>query len=256
MPQRALTIDPASSDLTVAINTNGIVPTAATDLNLNFFFGTEQLSIPVTISNLGPSTAKGSVTLTLSLLAAPPYAPTMNIQSFYSAPVKINLAPNTSTSTKTLPALNVTMPTNATASVLYYLQVQISSTAITDPNHRNNTATTARAFNFVGTPTYGSLFNGTTKATVGKTTTVIGNTFFNFVRDTLNGVSALQLKTGSKTTDVNDPQSFLKGFEGSHPYAYMDGSGNPTIGVGINLTPLDTATGANTPLANSARRDG
>ena len=63
----SLTINPANVDLKVSVNAAAIVPVLATDLNMSFFFGTEQVRIPVTFGNGGPDTAKGNVTLKLVL---------------------------------------------------------------------------------------------------------------------------------------------------------------------------------------------
>ena len=62
-----LTINPAKVDLQVSVNGNGIVPKLATDLNLSFFFGMEQVNVPVTFGNGGPDVLKGTVMLTLYL---------------------------------------------------------------------------------------------------------------------------------------------------------------------------------------------
>jgi GH24 family phage-related lysozyme (muramidase) len=244
--------------LAVAINTRGIVPTTATGLNLNFLFGTEQLSVPVTIFNEAPFTTEGAVTVTLSLLADPTN-PAKNLPSFYSKQVNIDLDAYTSTSTKTLPALNVAMPKNATPGVKYDLQVQISSTTIAGLNVTDDTATTTRAFEFVGTPTPYVAATNTTPAIPGQgaqpffwsnpATRPQGyagyHSYFQMIQDTLNGPKSWQAAANVTVPlhpTTTQPNTIIEAFicygESTSVGSYNDSRGIPTIGIGMNLKTL------------------
>jgi len=266
-----LKINAANSDLAVTIDTDHVVPSAATDLNLSFFFGKEQLSVPVTISNLGPSPANGAVTVTLSLYAAPPYAPAMSVMSFYSTQVKINLAANASTTAKTLPPLIVNVPTGAKPGINYDLQVQISSSAIKDPDLSNNTASTARTFEFVGTPTpptndpnhpggAKSAFYALPKS--GKLPKG-EKTLFQMIRDTLNSswVPAVTNATVPENPSTTQPQTVTEAFifqnenaGRDYLYAYTTkADSNPTIGIGINLNSVAATSAVGIAFATDVR---
>jgi GH24 family phage-related lysozyme (muramidase) len=154
-----------SADLAASVNADGVVPNPATNLNLSFFFGSEKLNVPVTITNRGNAPASGQATVSLYL------SPTQTLNAttqvlLGSANVTLNnLAANGGhqtftfgvTRTPNMPA--VTIPSNsaklnnATNHNMYYLVAKVSSTAITDSNPNNNVGATSRTFEYVGTPT-------------------------------------------------------------------------------------------------------
>jgi hypothetical protein len=148
----SIKIDAASSDLAVAIDSALIAAASPASPILPSIAGNEELIVPVTITNLGPSAADGPVTLNFSLVA--PGEASLALNSFT---VKIDLATGASTSPAALPPREIKLKPDVSAVLAagltvggaYQIRVQLSSTTISDPNSTNNTDTTAGAYNVV-----------------------------------------------------------------------------------------------------------
>src|SRR5690606_41166092 len=54
-------------DLTPSVDANKVVPTAAKDLNLNFFYGGEKMTVPVVVRNIGRTVSSGDARISLYL---------------------------------------------------------------------------------------------------------------------------------------------------------------------------------------------
>jgi GH24 family phage-related lysozyme (muramidase) len=206
-----ITVDSNTADLTASVNADKIVPAKATDLNLNFLFGTEKVNVPVVVTNIGGAVAKGAATVSLYLSTTSDLSGTKFLLG--SKSVTLNLASQASQTVNFSDAV----PTSLKAGQQYYFVAKVSSTQIKEFTTANNTGHTSRTFEFVGTPKSNpSVFSG--------------STFFNFVRDTINGKAVTPANV-----NVSDAFSFIRFFEGDLPYAYLDSKNIPTIGVGINL---------------------
>jgi hypothetical protein len=229
-------VQPKRTDLSVSLDTAHVVPTDAPDLNLLEFFGTEKVTVPVLIKNLGPGIGKGTATITVSLSTTPDLKST---QKLGQVSQQIDLAPGAST--EPIP-IDVTIPSTLEAGQKYYVVAKLTSTIQeTDDNggdDANNVQAPKPPFEFVGTPTkFADVFTS--------------GTYFNFIRDTLkaaNGqgqwavqIQAAKQKPPITINDLNDGMAFVKVFEGDKLYAYNDSAQPPnaTIGVGINLATID-----------------
>ena len=180
---------PPVVNLTSSITTNRVVPTQATDLNLYQFFGNEEVNVPIVVTNTGTAATKVSVKVQLFLSGAPPLASLtpLDLQDDDASPG------GRCGASATIPVNNAVVPTSLIAGDPYYITAQVSYTDLTRANAKypNSTATSSRTFEFLGTPTntpkqpFANLFE------TSKTNPTAGKTYFNIVRDTLNGTSAL-----------------------------------------------------------------
>ena len=194
-------------------NHDGIVPTAASDLNLNFLLGNESVNVPVVVQNVGASTAQGNATVALYLSTTTTPGTAQPIATKTAA---LSLV----TGGKQIVNFSVAIPSSLTAGQKYYFIAKVSSTNIAEDKLDNNTAPTSRSYEFVGTPSANP--------------TIFSNgTFFGFVRDTLQGKKI----TPAGVNDANIA-SFIRNNEGDHPYAYLDSEDIPTIRGGINLNTI------------------
>jgi hypothetical protein len=227
----------ASADLAASVNYTTVVPTAATDLNLYFLFGTEKVTVPVTVANVGSSTVSGTATVSLYLSTTPNLAGSPALLG--SQNVSLNLAPNS----QKVVNFNATIPSTLTAGKSYYLVAKVSSSTIQDPNPANNVGATARPFEFVGTPHANpAFFSGQTLGTGYKN-------FYQFLRDTLTGNWVIP-----NATTASNATSFIQHFEGPSLSVYTTSSDpNPTVGYGINLNALSPTSSVATALANDVR---
>jgi GH24 family phage-related lysozyme (muramidase) len=202
------------ADLVASINAGRVVPDAAKDLNLNFFFGGERLSVPVVVQNIGGANATGSARVSLYLSTTPSLSGTSRL--LHTRDVTLNLAAGA----KQTVTMTKLIPTDLVAGQRYYLVARITS-SIREITTSNNDGATSRGFQYVGNPA--------------SNPTVFSNgTFFTFVRNALKNTPALP------STIVRDSfTSFLKHFEGAKQYAYLDSKKIPTIGVGINLNTVN-----------------
>jgi GH24 family phage-related lysozyme (muramidase) len=236
-PRRQMTVTSNSVDLTPTVNT--ITPTSATDLNLFFFFGTEKVTVPVTIQNLGPGTANGTVNLSLVLATTadgtgnPISLPiTLGKKTVTQYPVQLkSLAPSTGQQIK----CNVTIPKTAIVgdATEYYVVATVSlpkGSNMTDTDTSNNTAHSTRTFEFVGTPTpaFAKVFNHDSPASA------INKPNFGFY-GYMQGVLSTPQSHFDFGAVMNDGPQFTSQFEGLYLWPYLDSKDIPTVGYGINL---------------------
>ena len=121
----------------------------------------------------------------------------------------------------------------------YYFVAKITSPTIVESDDQNgmdanNVNATPRTFEFLGTP-------------ADNPRVFRDGTYFQFVRDTLNGDKVEEVQN----VDVTNMKKFITAFEGEILYPYRDQKGIPTIGVGINLKTL--ASDVKADLAQSVR---
>lgn len=216
-------IEVGSFDLKASVDADHVVPTAAADLNLNHVFGGEQVTMPVTLGNLGPCDAAESATIQLSLSETKQFDQSRVLTPPQS--ISVNIHAN---GTQVVP-VTVTVPTSGlTAGKQYYLVAKVVSSqketdALGGPADANNVAATDRTFEFVGTPK-------------GNPTVFSGGLYYAFLRDLANQSWAINHQ--GRDFDQGSAQDFIVAFETSgknYPYPYKDGKGIPTIGIGINL---------------------
>lgn len=252
--QRTLTIKPGAVDLTASVNGGAITPTAATDLNLSFFFGTETVQIPVTIQNLGPNTASGAVTLKLVLSTTPdgegsPIA-------LASKPVTLK---NLASGGQQVVTVQETIPSTAKAGTSYYVVATVAlpaNSTMTDTNPNNNTGATSTTFEFVGTP---SKTGAASYFWTGKNVPKGYLSLFEFIRNTLYGTRAPAVT--NSVVAANPPASQAQnmteefifqnenaGKDYLYPYT-TSGDSNPTLGIGINLNSVSAASSVGSALA-------
>jgi len=217
-------------DLSATLDAYDVVPTKATDLHLNSFFGTESLTVPVMIQNVGTVAATGTGSVALYLSSTP----TIDTSSVLlkSMAVKINLQPGTG-QTQTQNIVATIAGTRLVAGSNYYLIARLTDNLKEVDNvggvDLNNVAPTATTFEFLGTPKYALPFSN--------------GYYFRVVRDVLSAQtpftnSSLQQKQAG--ADPTDDGQFITAFEHPVAHAYLDSGGVPTIGIGLNLR---TATG-------------
>jgi GH24 family phage-related lysozyme (muramidase) len=203
------------ADLVATINSSRVVPDAAKDLNLAFFFGGERLSVPVVVQNIGGATATGPARVSLYLSTTPSLTSTSRL--LHTRDVTLNLA----FGAKQTVTMTKSVPSDLVAGKKYYLVARVTSSSIVESNTGNNVGATSRGFQFVGTPK--------------SNPTVFSNgTFFTFARNALKNTPALP-----STIVRDDFTSFIKHFEGAKQFAYLDTKKIPTIGVGINLNTVN-----------------
>lgn len=208
--------------LDVTVNSGSVVPTLATDLNLLQFYGGEKVNIPTTLVNRGPTTASGSVTVTIYLSTTQTLTGTP--VSLGQSTVSVNLGPNATQ----LVTLKTTVPaTGLTAGTQYWIIAKMTTSIHTLASYRSSD----RQFEFVGTPKYTAPFQPNASGQV---------LYFNFIRDTFDNNFVVTKQ--NPNAQFNDAKSFIGAFEGDLPYPYMDKAATPnipTLGVGINLTTYD-----------------
>jgi len=230
----ALALESSPPDLRVHVDAAHVVPSQATDLNLYQFFGGETINVPVTVTNKGTGAANGTVQVDLYL------SKTQEIPD--SDPIDTMKQPVQDLTSTSEPVnfdfKNVKIPDlpEDTESEFadYYLVAEVSSPDIpqTDDAAQNDSNASAEPFDYLGVPTYTTVFTGPDEV------------YFDFIRDTLNASNgeaqwAVQKQDG-RVKDLSDGMAFVKAFETDIRYPYLDPKGIPTIGVGINLTEIET----------------
>ena len=221
-------------DLSVSIDNAKITPTQATDLHLNQFYGGESLRIPVKIDNLGSILANGQVTLQLALSTTP------DMKGIVGTPVSQNqsiaIAPSGSNTFNV--DFNLGSTSKLTVGAKYYFVIKLTSKTIVENDavngvDTNNIAASATTYQYLGKPVDPAVFTS--------------GEYFNIVRDTLKAVNPFAYKglaqppaTGKEFTAIfespggyNDPTTLGP---------YLDSVNIPTIGIGINLTAIDSPT--------------
>ncbi len=235
-------ISTETTDINLVASLDGfkIVPTQATDLHLKQFYGGEQVTVPVTIGNDGQTEAKGQVTVELFLSTTPNLSGSITPKAFATQTTTIDLLNGKTQDVN----VTSTIPINSSALVAgnsYYFVARVTSTTIKESdanngNDANNIAAGDRQFEYMGTPSYLSVFSS--------------GTYFQFIRDTLkNDTSAATAQ--NPAVNVSDPRSFIASFEGDSLSPYLDSKNIPTIGVGLNLASLSSDMVA--PLAADVR---
>ncbi|MBX9790283.1 MAG: hypothetical protein K2Y37_15300 [Pirellulales bacterium] len=207
-------------DLDVTVTSGAVTPTLAKDLNLLHFYGGEQLTIPTVVKNYGPGTANGSATVSV-------YLSTTN--NLNGAPVllgqktvNINLGNNA----KQTVAVDVTVPTTLATGQEYFIVAKVTTPLV--QSTINDVRASDRKFEFVGTPANAAPFTPNAQGKV---------LYFDFIRDTLKGRSALLEQ--NPLARQNDAQSFIGSFQTDATYPYLQ-NGVPMIGLAINLNTLDS----------------
>jgi hypothetical protein len=233
-------------DLQLTLKDAGIVPTQATDLNLNHFYGTESVRLPVTIQDIGTDPAKGNVTVDVFLSTTTDLSGSVTGTSpIKSMPSTIDLAASASQQLNVDVPISSNAASHLTAGQKYYFVLRLSSPTIQESDNQNgmdanNIAASAGMYEYLGNPSVSNVFNS------GK--------YFKVVRDTLNGVDPF-VSQGAPTP--TDGQHFTAAFESPGGYdnpnlgAYLDSKGIPTIGIGLNLNALNPTT--KTSLATDVR---
>ncbi len=206
------------TDLAVDVVTDRIVPTLATDLNLNFFFGGESIRTPVNIKNLGSKPANGSATVSVYLSKLPNLGGEKVLLG--SKNVALNLAAGATQQV----LMSGQVPANLTVGGKYYVIARVTAGGINEETLANNTNRSSRTFEFLGDP------KSNRTAFSNKTL------FFNFVRRALQNRPDIPA-----TIDRADMTEFISHFEGRRPGPYVDSAQHPSIGIGINL---DTVGGS------------
>jgi hypothetical protein len=207
-------------DFDVTPDTGAIVPTQAKDLNLLHFFGGEKLTVPTVVKNYGPSTASGSVTVSIYLNT------TNNVKGtpvyLGAKTVNVILADNQTQAVE----VDTTIPTNLSVGTKYFIVAQVTTPL--KQSTINDVRATSRQFEFIGTPNNKAPFEPDANGQI---------LYFNFVRNTLNGNFAIQRQDASVRT--NDAMSFIGYFQNNYKTPTMVG-GVPTLSVGINLNNLSS----------------
>jgi uncharacterized membrane protein len=205
-----------SSSSSSSIDEKTIVPTAAPDLNLNQVWGGEQLTVPVTVSNL-----TGNITVSIYLSTTPDLTPSK--PPLAASPIATGSMQFTGTSAQNqILKAKIIVAISPIAGGKYYVVAKIQSSAGVD------IAATKDAVEFVGTPKSNpaAFTNGT---------------YFKFIRDTLASPTVLAAKQHWAKVDITNAISFIKDWETGGVdllYAYKNPAGLPAIGIGINLNSL------------------
>ncbi|MGQ0634057.1 MAG: hypothetical protein ACT4QC_05590, partial [Planctomycetaceae bacterium] len=232
-----------SIDETKVVPTNAIFPPeAVSHLNVNQVWGGEQLTVPVTVSNL---TGDLKVTIYLSTtpdltpatppLAASPLALTTNPTKPDGQQQKFT---GNGTANQVLQVyVTVTTSSSAVAGKKYYLVAKVES------SNGVNIGATDHKFEYVGTqsPTY--------QMKIKSDQSHPNPTYFNILRDTISGVDPFTTLLG-KPLPV-DGKQYTAYLEGIRFDPYLDTKGIPTIGVGINLNTVSGTIATN--LANAVK---
>ena len=240
-----LTINPATVDLQVSVNGNRIVPKLATDLNLRFFFGMEQVNVPVTFGNGGPDVLKGTVMLNLYLSQNADGSGARIPLS--STPISVPL--NLSAQATDPETYTVTVPSKAVMGTSYFVVASaLVPSGMKDSNPNNNTGVSSQNYEFVGTPNtkYVQIFNHDSAANA-----ILAKSppfgYYAYVRATIIPDSY------NFTSVLGNGQQFTELFEGLRLWPYLDSKNIPTLGYGINLSlgSIQSIAGLETALVNA-----
>jgi len=230
-------------DLSASIDSTKVYPEQAHDLRLNSVFGGEQLIVPVTVTNLGISTASGNAQISFYLSPTPTYdkATADPFQVGNLTNQTINLASyKAQTFTVTITVPRVHIPSRGTQ--IYILAILSSNISESDSNNGNdsNNVAATQSYDYLGIPS--QYFDA--------------DTYFNIIRDTLNNTNPFE-NTGTSLSGppaTTDGLHFTAAFEikGGYdnpdpaklqPYLVPSGDNkppHPTIGIGLDLvTGLD-----------------
>jgi hypothetical protein len=200
--------------LTPLIDGANVVPRQATDLHLRQVYGTEQVLLPVSLTNTGQLPAQGAVSLEVSLANDQGQV----IASVSDQPyLSIDLAPGKSLAlplAATVPSLS-RLPAGSPC----YFVVEVTYTPF-GGSPVKAVASTAMPFEYLGTPQHPTAFQR--------------GDYFAFIRDTLTD-DTKAARQQSAGINVADGPSFTAAFEERITYPYLNNQDAPTLGFGMNL---------------------
>jgi hypothetical protein len=220
-------------DLAAGLDDAHITPAQAHDLHLHEFFGGEQVTVPVSVQDLGPNPANGTVKVNVYLSTATTLTTSAKPIKVMSEPIDLAVSGQVSF------PITVTIPNTLKAGQKYYVVARISSSDLYETDARpgpdtNNLVASTTAYDFLGSPPAHVSLNTPS--------------YFQFVRDTLKGTLAAQQQ--SPGLDVSNAQAFISAWVGDSLWPYLN-AGVPMIGIGINLRTVSGVT--KTDLAAAVR---
>ncbi len=204
-------------DLDCTLATDYVVPAVAIDLNLSHFYGGEKLIMPCLIKNYGPDTAKGSVTVTAYLSTTQNSTSGVKIGQLTTS---VNLADNAAVYV----GVQATVPTSLVPGTNYWIVTKITTTL--KQSTINDVRTSARTFEFVGTPVNQAKFE---------------SMYFDCIRSVMNHGTVVPAGTNPNYHQLNDPKTFIGYFEGDKVVPYVNYHNFASVGTGINLDGLSAS---------------